>query len=160
MANAASTTGTLTAAASRARAERALNSASVNILVTLDCCCTSNAGDERVPAEAARSFELMAAIGKDKPAISPGLRSYTHALTKVLRALHWGDRPFTTADLAQSNNELQNNDSPFYLYSQLTSRARHICLAQSALIMWHSIRMSHTRATGFISALASVTTFA
>ncbi|KAK0268713.1 hypothetical protein LTR35_015285 [Friedmanniomyces endolithicus] len=106
-----------------------LNSASADTLVILDCCYASNVMNGRLPSTGARSYELMAATGKNMLAIQPGPRSYTHALINSLRALLQSGCEFSTADLAQGICELHDYEVKSRLYNRLGGTARHIQLA-------------------------------
>ncbi|KAK0247974.1 hypothetical protein B0A54_12445 [Friedmanniomyces endolithicus] len=108
------------------QAERPLNSASADTLVILDCCCASNVMKDRLSSKGARSYELMAATGKNMPAIQPGPRSYTHALINALRASLQEGGGFDTADLAQGIHELRGYDLTSHLYNRMAARTRHI----------------------------------
>ncbi|KAK1082338.1 hypothetical protein LTR33_003988 [Friedmanniomyces endolithicus] len=110
-------------------AEVPLNNASADTLVVLDCCCASNVMEGRLPSTGARSYELMAATGKNMLAIQPGPRSYTHALINALSALLQEGCDFSTTDLAQAICELRDDEVKSRLYNRLGGTARHIRFA-------------------------------
>ncbi|KAK0264655.1 hypothetical protein LTR35_017255 [Friedmanniomyces endolithicus] len=128
-AESSSTEGTFPPNANWTKAEQPLDGACADTLIILDCCFAGNAMKSRLPSKGQRSYELMAATGKDMPATQPGPRSYTHALINALVALLQGGRGFTTADLAQSIHELRDHDKSSVLYNRLVARTRHICSA-------------------------------
>lgn len=76
-----------------------------------------------------RSYELMAATGKDKPTAS-GPKSYTAALIKSLRLLrHHGPQPFTTYDLHQEIIKQRSWNTVSQLYNRRPGvRPRHIII--------------------------------
>ncbi|KAK1068374.1 hypothetical protein LTR12_013741 [Friedmanniomyces endolithicus] len=121
--------GTFPPNANWTHAERSLNSAFADTLVILDCCYASNVMNSRLLSTGARSYELMAATGKNMLAIQPGPRSYTHALINALSTLLQSGCGFTTADLAQSVCELRDYEVKSRLYNRLAGRTRHICIA-------------------------------
>ncbi|KAK1066416.1 hypothetical protein LTR74_007138 [Friedmanniomyces endolithicus] len=124
-----STEGTFPPNANWTQAERPLGSASADTLVILDCCCASNVMKDRLSSRGERSYELMAAAGRNMPATQPGPRSYTHALIKALGAMLQEGCSFSTADLAQAIHELRDYDVTSYLYNRLAGRTRHIRFA-------------------------------
>ena len=83
----------------------------------------------RLPSTGARSYELMAATGKNMLAIQPGPRSYTHALINALSALLQEGCDFSTTDLAQAICELRDDEVKSRLYNRLGGTARHIRFA-------------------------------
>ncbi|KAK3631999.1 hypothetical protein LTR56_016592 [Elasticomyces elasticus] len=89
-------------------AEQPLETAQTDTLVILDCCCAGNVMTTPQTVANTRSYELMAATGRDMVAIQPGPRSYTHALIKALKMLRRENETFSTAELNQKVSMLQN----------------------------------------------------
>ncbi|KAK3647226.1 hypothetical protein LTR22_013887 [Elasticomyces elasticus] len=109
------------------QAQRALTGAHADTLVILDCCCAGNVMNGTLHPVNNRSYELMAAVGRDKPATQPGPSSYTHALIKALEELCVAGHVFTTADLHERTSELRTHRGSSHLYSWLPGlQARRI----------------------------------
>jgi len=99
------------------------------VLVILDCCfaCSVMKG----MTEHTRSFELLAATGKDSTTPKPGPRSYTRAFIDSLKAQLCSNQsqPFTTFDLNQEITRRRDwSDQPI-LANRTDSATRHIVLA-------------------------------
>lgn len=111
-------------------AELMLENATADTLLILDCCSASNI--MKGGGEQSRSYELMAATGKDMPTGS-GDNSYTKALIKALGDLRKLEQPFTTYELNQMIIQLRDWNTSSHLYNRLpNTRARHIALAPPA----------------------------
>lgn len=109
-------------------AEGPLDEALADTLVILDCCSASNI--MKGVSEHSRSYELMAATGKDKPT-SAGPKSYTAALVKSLKILRQRElQPFTTYDLSQMIIRQRGWNTASQLYNRRSNfRTRHIAIA-------------------------------
>ncbi|KAK5728872.1 hypothetical protein LTR15_002013 [Elasticomyces elasticus] len=121
-----------TPACSWSQAEIALDAATADTLVILDCCFAGNVVGEKSTIPSKRSYELMVATGKDMTATRPGPRSYTHALIDALSSLKRELKVFSTADLSQRISKLRKYHDPPRLYNRLHGTARHIRIAPPA----------------------------
>ena len=113
-----------------AQAVKGLGTAEADVLEILDCCFASNIMKSLI--ENTRTYEVLAATGKDKLTPKPGPRSYTRALIDSLKdELRENEgRPFSTFDLNQKIHHKKNWEAAPHLYKIVgNAMTRHICLA-------------------------------
>jgi len=109
-------------------AERPLRQiANCDVLVILDCCAAGNVFGPWTHSE--RTYEILAAAGRNCPTPHPGPTSYTTILIMALRALMTTGRAITTWELQQAISLIHRWDTVTSLHSVMMGRnGRHISL--------------------------------
>jgi hypothetical protein len=90
-------------------AENILKNAKPDVLLIFDCCYAGNLLPSHLnPHYPTRSFECIAACGKDKETTLPGENSFTTALIWALKTLEKNRKSFTTQELQAMIMEAPN----------------------------------------------------
>lgn len=120
----------------------------------MDCCAAGGVVKGR--HDHTRSFELLAATGRDLTTPRPGPQSYTCALIKCLTDMldQYNGDPFTTFDLNQSIRKQRNWTTAPHLYNLMGySTPRHIFLAPLPRLELREVQANRevTRNAGYLN---------